>query len=114
MRVIIAGSRTISDRTIVEKAIKDSGFLITEVVCGGASGVDAVGRQYAFDNNIRCSLFPAEWDKFKKRAGPIRNRAMAEYADALIAVWDGKSRGTWSMMREMERLNKPVVGVIPL
>jgi hypothetical protein len=107
VKVIIAGSRTITSREKMEQAIAKAGFLITEVVCGGASGVDELGRKWAFDNNIRCSLFPADWERYKKAAGPLRNRDMAAYADALIAVWNGKSRGTRSIIEEIKRLGKP-------
>lgn len=99
MKVIIAGSRTITDLAIVKKAVKDSGFEITEVVCGQAKGVDTLGFQYAFDNNIPIKTFPADWETHGKAAGPIRNMQMAKYADALILVWDGKSRGSDNMKR---------------
>ena len=46
MKVIIAGSRSITDATIVEKAINESGITITEMVCGGASGVDTLGEEW--------------------------------------------------------------------
>ncbi len=98
MKTIIAGSRSIHDRKIVEEAIKASGFTITEVVSGGARGVDAVGECWARDNNIPLKRFLAKWHVQGKRAGPIRNGEMAEYAEALIAIWDGESRGTQDMI----------------
>lgn len=94
MKVIVAGSRTITDYYIVKEAIEDSGFKITEVVCGGANGVDSLGRDWAFFNVISVKEFPANWKKRGKKAGFIRNAEMIEYADALIAVWDGQSKGT--------------------
>ena len=53
---------------------------------------------YAADHNLQCELFPADWEHHGKAAGPIRNAEMAEVADALIAFWDGQSRGTKSMI----------------
>lgn len=99
MKVIIAGSRDIEDYELVESAIMESGFDIDEVVSGMARGVDLIGRQWAKNNHIPCVEMPADWEKFGKGAGQERNRRMARYADALIAVWDGSSRGTHHMIR---------------
>ena len=98
MRVIIAGSRTITDPLEVEKAINDSGFQITEVISGGAQGVDSLGAAWANAHAIPCTFFFAEWEAYGKAAGPIRNSEMAASADALILVYDGKSRGSADML----------------
>ena len=98
MKTIIAGSRTVTEFRSVVKAIEASGFDITEVVSGTARGVDQLGEQYARAMGKLIKRFPAEWDKYGKSAGYKRNEVMAEYADALIAVWDGKSRGTSHMI----------------
>lgn len=100
MKVIIAGSRTIEDYELLEYVIKQSGFNITEIVSGGASGVDTLAERYAKENNIIFTKFAAPWNLYGKAAGPIRNRIMAEYADALIAIWDGESSGTRNMIHE--------------
>lgn len=100
MKTIIAGSRSINDLRLLEKVIEYSKFVITEVVCGGARGVDDLGRKWAHNGNngIAVKLFPAKWDDFGKSAGYRRNVEMAEYADALIALWDGSSKGTKHMI----------------
>lgn len=98
MRVIIAGTRKGINEEGVIKVIENSPFKITEVVCGEASGVDTYGKNWALRNNIPVKSFPADWDKHNKAAGPIRNGEMAKYADVLVAVWDGKSRGTKNMI----------------
>ena len=98
MKTIIAGSRDITDYQLVVDAVKESGFQITNVVSGMAVGVDTLAIQYASENNLPLSEFPADWNKYKKAAGPVRNRQMAEASDALIAVWDGESRGTKNMI----------------
>jgi len=98
MKVIIAGSRSITDVNIVRRAVKLSGFEITEVVSGTARGVDRLGEQIAHELNIPVKRFPANWEKYGRRAGFLRNQEMAHYADALIAVWDGVSRGTKHMI----------------
>lgn len=107
MKVIIAGSRTIHDYKLVVTAMQRCGFKVTEVVCGMATGVDRMGETWATANNIPVKAMPADWYRYGKAAGPIRNRAMAEYADAAVVVWDGKSAGSRNMINEMIRRNKP-------
>jgi hypothetical protein len=102
---IIAGSRDITNYITVLEAINHSGFEIDTVVSGGARGVDDLGVRWAEENNKNYIVFPAKWGKHGKGAGHVRNREMAEYADALIAVWDGKSRGTANMIKEAEKRN---------
>lgn len=108
MKVIIAGSRDITGLDPVRDAINGSGFEITEVVSGGARGPDQTGEVLARFMGWSLKIFRADWDKHGKSAGPIRNREMAKYADALIAVFDGQSRGTKNMTEEMTKLGKPV------
>lgn len=100
MRTIIAGSRTIEQYDLVKTAIESCNWHleITEVVSGCAEGADLFGEQWAKRKMIPIKRFPADWRKHGKRAGPIRNEEMANYADALIAVWDGVSRGTQDMI----------------
>lgn len=103
MKTIIAGSRGINDIGYVRAVIPKTGWNITEVVSGGAKGVDTCGEEWARENDIPWRVFPAEWDRFGKGAGYIRNSEMADYADALIAIWDGKSRGTKNMIESAKR-----------
>lgn len=102
MKVIVAGSRTITDYKLVERAILESGWheQITEVVCGSARGVDGIGARWARAYSIQVRYFRADWDIYGKAAGPIRNKEMAQYADALILVWDGQSKGSADMLRK--------------
>lgn len=100
MKVIIAGGRTITDYTLVLSALGESEFTPTEIVSGMAPGVDTLAIQYALENNLPLKEFHANWNKYKRAAGPIRNKQMAEYADALVAIWDGESRGTKNMIEE--------------
>lgn len=98
MKTIIAGSRDITLLSFVESAVEASQFAISEVVSGCARGVDTLAIQFAHRRDIPIKRFPADWDKFGRGAGYRRNTEMAQYADALIAVWDGKSRGTSHMI----------------
>ena len=98
MKVIIAGSRTIDDYAAVCRAVERSGFKPTEIVSGGARGVDRLGERWAKEHGVPVKKFTAHWDKYGKSAGYRRNEEMADYANALVAVWDGKSRGTSHMV----------------
>lgn len=102
MKIIIAGTRSFTDYRAVVAAVELSGWgkEITQIVSGCAKGVDALGEKYASINNIDVMYFPAEWVRHGPQAGPVRNRRMAEYADALIALWDGRSPGTANMISE--------------
>jgi hypothetical protein len=102
-KTIIAGSRGITDYSLVEEAVKESNFCIQEVVSGTARGVDKLGEEYATKNCIPLSKFPADWNKHGKGAGYIRNSQMADYADSLIALWDGKSKGTKHMIDDSKK-----------
>jgi hypothetical protein len=98
MKVIIAGSRDISDYELVCRAVKESGFTPAAIVSGLSRGVDRLGMEYARRHGIPCHGYPAEWDKHGRQAGYIRNHDMARNADAVIAVWDGRSPGTKHMI----------------
>jgi hypothetical protein len=100
MRVIIAGSRTMNDYNQVLAAVHDSGFTITKVICGMARGADMLGHTWAMDNRVPVSEFPADWNKHGRRAGYLRNLEMAENADAVILIWDGRSLGS-AMMKKI-------------
>lgn len=111
-KVIIAGGRDFKNYEYLSR--KCDYYLIgkdrdeIQVVCGCARGADELGRDYAEDRDIDVKLFPADWDKYGKSAGIIRNKQMAEYADALIAFWDTKSKGTANMITLMRDMGKPV------
>jgi len=98
MKTIIAGSRNITDPIILDVALEKVSWPITEIVSGGARGVDELGEGWASATRRPYKVFLAEWDKFGKSAGYRRNVEMAKYADALIAIWDGKSKGTKHMI----------------
>lgn len=103
MRVIIAGGRDIHDYDLIVSAVNKANFRITAVVSGGASGVDALGERYASEMNLPLHVYFADWKKHGKAAGPLRNAKMAEHADALIAIWDGQSKGTKNMIETAQK-----------
>jgi hypothetical protein len=105
MRVIIAGGRDYHEYKTLLEAINQAQFDITTVVSGGAKGVDALGEQYAIETNKTLHIYEADWERHGRAAGPLRNKKMAENADALIAIWDGKSRGTKNMIETAHKHN---------
>lgn len=94
MKVLICGSRGINDGAVVAQAVAQSEMAPTHIVSGGARGVDTLARLYAQSNGIEFTEYVADWNKHGKRAGFLRNVTMVDVVDAVIAVWDGASRGT--------------------
>lgn len=96
--IIIAGSRSITDLRHVDAAIKESKLIPFKIISGCANGVDKLGEMWAKQYNVQVIKFPADWNLHGNAAGPIRNCKMVDYAfsifGGLIAIWDGKSRGT--------------------
>ena len=97
MRVIIAGGRDYKPTTSSWFWLRDrlAELKADEIVSGGAPGADAMGEKIAERLALKLTTFPAEWDKYGKAAGPIRNQKMADYADACILFPGG--RGTADM-----------------
>lgn len=119
MKVIIAGSRALTDPKLIDMAVAESGFDVSELVSGGADGVDQNAEFWAGQVDIPVVKFEPDWNnithrdaiirttkwgqKYDARAGLRRNQLMAVYADALIAIWDGKSAGTKHMIKTAKR-----------
>lgn len=99
MRTIIAGSRSIHDYEALCNVVQESGFGISQVLSGAAEGVDALGERYALEHNLPIERFPADWNRHGRAAGPIRNRIMAQHAEALIALMHPNSPGTRNMVQ---------------
>lgn len=113
MKLIIAGGRNILyDYEAIHEVLIQAEIEPTIIISGGAAGIDKSGEQYAQEFDLDCLVFDADWELHGRAAGPIRNRKMAEAGDALLLIWDGKSRGSSSMKKEMERLKKPIIEII--
>ena len=100
--LIVAGGRDFDDVGMLNEAMyRFPTILTTEFVNGMCeTGADYLAREYARKRGRKVHEFPADWDKFGKSAGPLRNGQMAEFADVLIAFWDGSSNGTRSMINQ--------------
>lgn len=108
-RVIIAGTRLLNDYSLLketaDRLLADkitAGYSIV-IVSGGCAGADLLGERYAKENGYSIDRYPAEWKEYGKKAGIMRNAVMADNADALIAYWDGISRGTKNMIDEARK-----------
>lgn len=106
MKIIIAGGRDFNNFGMVEATMQRFENEVSEIVCGDARGADSLGADWAKMHAVPVAHFPADWEKYGKAAGHIRNKEMAEYADFLVAFWDGESKGTLNMINTMEQLGK--------
>lgn len=132
MKYLIAGSREVTDYNLVKDAMEEAISKFkkkpTEIVSGGARGVDKLGEKWADENGVNCTVFEADWGnikgenvRLKKKVNPFtkkeefynanagfdRNQKMAEYADVLVAINLG-TPGTEDMISRMKKLKKPV------
>lgn len=100
-RVIIAGGRDFNDyqllKTKMDSLLRNKSKVI--IVSGGARGADSLGERYAKERGLEITKYPADWDRYGKSAGYRRNEQMAQNADALVAFWDGQSKGTAHMIQ---------------
>ena len=112
-RIVVAGCRYYNN---YEEAKRHIDSYINDIkkehtiifVSGGCQGADMLGERYAKENGFEIERHPAEWGKYGRSAGPIRNRKMAEVSDYVICFWDGKSRGTKSMIEYAQSHGKNV------
>lgn len=112
IKLAIIGSRTFNNYELLKekmhKLITQENYEITHIVSGGANGADKLGEKYAKEFNIPTIIFPAEWNKYGKSAGFIRNKDIIKNADVVVAFWDGQSRGTKNSIDLANSSNKPV------
>jgi hypothetical protein len=110
-KLVVAGGREFSDYDLLAEKLDNIRYVVwdqdiaddVEIVCGKARGADTLGETWAKKNHVGVKYFPANWNRqsdgsYDKAAGYKRNHQMAEYADALIAFWDGESKGTAHMI----------------
>ena len=106
MKLAIIGSRTFNDYKLLQEILEQHKSKITLVVSGAAKGADSLGEKWALENNIQTLIFPADWGKYGKRAGYIRNEDIIKNCDYCIAFWDGESKGTKHSISLCKKYNK--------
>lgn len=102
MKIAIVGSRNFNDYDMFCEHLYSILFYnmmssvddITQIISGGARGADSLAERFAEENDIEIKVYPAEWDKYGKKAGYLRNELIVQAADVVIAFWNGVSRGT--------------------
>ena len=108
-RLVVAGSRDFDDYALLsaelDKFLTDKTNIT--IVSGTARGADCLGERYAAEHNLRIEQFPAEWEKYHKGAGPIRNMKMVQSADAVIVFWDNESSGTKNIIECARKQDVP-------
>ncbi|MBQ1213281.1 MAG: hypothetical protein IIX69_07700 [Clostridia bacterium] len=102
MRIAIIGSRSIADADICTY-VSDC----DEIVSGGAVGVDLCAADYARKNGQKLTLFLPEYERYGRAAPIVRNKKIVDYADKIVAFWDGSSKGTLSVIKYAEKRGKP-------
>ena len=112
-RVAVAGCRQYENyeeaKEYIELCISEIRKKYTLIfVSGGCRGADALGERYAAENGLKTEKYPADWEKYGRAAGPMRNKKIAEISDYIICFWDGQSKGTKSLLRFAEKSQKPV------
>ena len=106
MKIAIVGSRSI--------AWVDVGKYVTEedeIVSGGAVGVDRCAADYARKNQIKLTELLPQYERYGQAAPIVRNKEIVRYADKVVVFWDGKSRGSLSVMKYAKQIGKPCVVV---
>lgn len=111
-KVAIVGSRDFPDMAAVVKYVNELPR-DTQVLSGGARGVDTVAEKAAYDRGLSVQVYPADWATYRKRAGYLRNKLMVEAADHVAAFWDGKSKGTKITIDLCHKLSKGLSIISP-
>ncbi len=116
MIVCIVGSRTFNDYDLFKKLIfeyaldNENNFInFKKIISGGCYGTDKLAERFANEYNIVIEVYNAEWNKFGKSAGPIRNKIMIEKSDFIIAFIKDDSKGTRNSIRLAESLDKEIL-----
>ena len=105
MKLAIIGSRGIKNINF-SKYISEN---VTEIVSGGAKGVDTLAREFALSKKIKLTEFIPDYKRYGKAAPLMRNLSIIEYSDSVIAFWDGQSKGTKFVIDNCKKSNKPIV-----
>ena len=104
MKIAVVGSRGLSVKDLAQYLPAYA----TELVSGGAKGIDACAREYACQTGMKLTEFLPDYRRYGRAAPLHRNLEIIAYADAVIAFWDGQSRGTRFVIGECERRGKKV------
>lgn len=113
-KVVVAGSREFDNYNLLKKSLDyflqnkiQEGYEII-IISGGAKGADSLAEIYTKEKGFKLTVYKAEWDKYGRKAGYLRNIVIGKEGDCLVAFWNKKTNGTRNMINIMIKLNKPV------
>jgi len=122
MNFLVAGSRSFYSENLDDKTLKKhykvgletlekvyTTYGITSVISGKATGADTFGENWGISKELIIKECPAEWDRYGKRAGMVRNKEMGEDEDVAVIFCDEKSKGTINMINIIKKLKKPLI-----
>ncbi len=101
MKIAVVGSRSIITADI-EKFVTSC----DEIVSGGAKGIDSCAAEYARKNGMKLTEFLPQYERYGRAAPIVRNKEIVDYSDKVIVFWDGKSKGTLSVIKYAEKVGK--------
>ena len=104
MKVAIVGSRDLTDIPLERYMPNDA----EEIVSGGAMGVDRCAAEYAKSKGLRLTEFLPQYQRYKRGAPIIRNKQIVDYSDKILVFWNGKSKGTLSVIQYAKKVEKPI------
>jgi len=113
MRLAIIGSRSFDNYDLLSSILWDllhvrRGDIPQDIIIsGGARGADSLAKKYAEEEKLEYIEYPAEWSKYGKSAGFIRNQLIVDNCDMVLTFWDGESRGTADTIEKAKKAKKP-------
>ena len=114
-RLLVCGSRDFEDYDLLKSKLDHylSRHRLVEIVSGGCKGADKLAERYAKEKGFAFREFPANWNKYKRAAGPIRNEEMHKYISqfenrGVVAFWNGQSAGTRGNFELAHKYNNPL------
>lgn len=112
MNVVIGGYRNFENykifKSFVDSCLNELESKEMTILSGRCKGVDLMCEQYAKEKGLLLELYPAEWKKYGKATGPIRNKQMVEKTDVVIAFVCERAKGTKNLILQAEKLGKSV------
>ena len=108
MKLAIVGSRSLTN-LMLDGYISEN---VDEIVSGGAVGVDLCAAEYAKRKGIRITEFFPQYERYGRAAPIVRNKAIVDYADRILVFWNGRSKGTRSVIEYANKIGKPIEVVL--